>query len=207
MSSSVDDSGGAGNASLSASQASFVNAGLQPDVGMVLYNTTQGTNGLITAVTPTTLTATGVTWDDGDGYRAVSINGAEISSINHSLDVTAGNIFAALASVAACDCTFATWAYNGRLDGGDYLGKLNIIEAGAFHVNPCGMPGQRMTPEQRTHWLTYTNSALDQIRTGKVDVCDGATGSEYPSVGWAEQSLTSWNAAKIIAGRIARTLP
>lgn len=201
----LDDSGLLAQASLTDSQADFENAGFQPNKGMILYNTTQSTSGPITAVTPTTMTATGVTWDTDDGYRAVSISGAEIATIEHYLNVTAGNIFAVMASVGACDCTLAAWASNGLQDGNDFLGKLNIIEAGAYHTCRCGMPGQRMTAEERTHWLTQSNMQLDAIRTGKIDVCQGATGSDYPSVGYAEQSLTAWNAAKIIANRIART--
>jgi hypothetical protein len=201
----LDDSGGAANPSLQDSQANFDNAGLQPNEGMILYNTTQNTSGSITAVTETTLTATGVAWDDGDAYRTVSISGSEIATIEHYLNVTAGNIYAVLASVGACDCTLASWAYNGNLDGSDFLGKINIIEAGAYHTCRCGMPGQRMTPEERTHWLTQSNMQLDAIRTGKLDVCDGATGSDYPSAAWAEQSLTVFNAARIIANRIAIT--
>jgi hypothetical protein len=202
----VDDSGLLAQASLSASQADFVNDGFRPNEGMILYNTTQATSGPITAVTPTTMTATGVTWDNGDAYRAVSIGGDEIATIEHYLNVTAGNIFAVLASVGACDCTMATWAYNGNFDGADFLGKLNIIEAGAYHVCRCGMPGQRMTPEERTHWLTQSNMQLDAIRMGRIDVCDGATGSDYPVTGWAEQATTEFNRARIIANRIAREL-
>ena len=66
----TDDSGGSANAALSDSTADFDD--IQAGVGMVLYNTTQGTNGPVTARTPTTLTATGVTWDDGDAYRIVA---------------------------------------------------------------------------------------------------------------------------------------
>jgi hypothetical protein len=201
----LDDSGLLAQANLSDSQADFEDAGFKPNKGMILYNTTQSTSGPITAVTPTTMTATGVTWDTTDGYRAVSISGAEIATIEHYLNVTAGNIFAVLASVGACDCTLASWASSGNQDGADFLGKLNIIEAGAYHTCRCGMPGQRMTPEERTHWLTQSNLQLDAIRTGKIDPCDGATGSAYPSAGWAEQSLTVFNAARIIANRIART--
>jgi len=204
LSMSLDDSGGAGNLFLTDSQAEFVNAGMLPGKGMILYNTTQGTSGPITAVTSTTLTATGVTWNDGDGYRTVSITGAEIATIEHYLNVTAGNIFAVMAAVGACDCTLASWAFNGLYDGNDFLGKINIIEAGAYHTCRCGMPGQRMTPDERAHWLTQSNMQLDAIRTGKIEVCAGHTGSDFPVVGWAEQAHTEFGQAQIIANRIRR---
>ena len=200
----LDDLGGAGNPSLQDLSARFVDAGLRAQEGMILYNTAQGTSGEITAVTQTAMTATGVTWDNGDAYRTVAIDAAEIATIEHYLNVTAGNIHAARAAVNACDCTLASWAFNGNYDGNDFLGKLNIIEAGAFHTCTCAMPGQRMTDEQRTMWLTFSNEQLNYIRSGDIGLCDGETGSTWPSVGWAEQALTPRNAARIIANRIAR---
>jgi hypothetical protein len=38
-------------------------------LGVQCYNTTQGTNGVITALTTHTVTATGVTWDLDDEYE------------------------------------------------------------------------------------------------------------------------------------------
>jgi len=200
----LDDSGGAGNASLQDLSAQFINAGLRQDQGMILYNTTQGTSGEITNVSQTTLTATGVTWSNGDAYRAVAIDAAEIATIEHYLNVTASNIHAARAAVGACDCALAAWAYNGNLDGNDYLGKLNIIEAGSFHTCSCAMPGQRMTDEQRRLWLTWSNEQLGYIRSGEIELCDGETGSTFPVVGWAEQAHTEFGAARIIANRLRR---
>ncbi len=200
----LDDSGGAGNASLQDLDALFADAGLKPNEGMILYNTTQATSGAITAVTQTTLTATGVTWDNGDAYRTIAISAIEISTIEHYLNVTAANIHAARAAVGACDCTLASWAYSGNMDGYDFLGKLNIIEAGAFNFCPCALPGQRMTDEYRRTLLEYSTSELNRIRSMEIELCDGYTGSTYPSAGWAEQALTPHNAARIIANRIAR---
>ena len=45
----------------------FIKMGINED--LVCYNTTQVTNGLITAVTHTTVTVDGVTWDNGDEYE------------------------------------------------------------------------------------------------------------------------------------------
>lgn len=54
-------------ASLQDRDGYFRKMGIQ--VGLDCHNTTQGTNGAITAVTHETITATGVTWDNGDEYE------------------------------------------------------------------------------------------------------------------------------------------
>lgn len=201
----LDDSGGAGNPGLQDLSAQLASSGVEANAGMVIYNTTAGTSGEVTAVTDTTLTATGVTWDDGDAYRIVPIGGQEIATIEHYLNVTAGNIHAALAAANACDCALAAWASSGTGDGADYLGKLNIIEAGAFHTCSCGMPGQRMDTEQRRLWLEWSNEQLARIREGTIELCDGATAAGYPSLGIAQQGHTRYGEAEIIVNRLRRT--
>lgn len=193
----ADDSGGAANPSLQDTQAQFLNLGVQANVGMVLYNTTQNTSGIVTAVTATTITATGVTWDNADAYRIVPINAVERSTIENYLNITSNNIHAARAASGGCDCTLASWAT-------DFLGKINIIEAGSFHQCQCAEPGQHLSDEQRRLYLEWSNQQLDNIRTGKIELCDGATGSEFPSVGWAEQTVTEFAKAQIIVNRGAR---
>lgn len=187
----TDDSGGAGNASLQDSMANFVNLGVEAMTGMIIYNTTQGINGPITAVTPTTITATGVTWDNGDAYRVVPIDANERSTIEHYLNITAPNIHAALAASGACDCTLAGWA-------DEYLAKINIIEAGSFHQCPCAQPGQRLSDEERRLWLEWSDRQLSLLRSGEIEVCAGATGSTFPAIGVAEQAVTEFAGARII---------
>lgn len=193
----LDDSGGVGNVFLTSSQANFINAGIRANEGMVLYNVTQSTSGPVTAVTETTLTATGITWDDGDEYRIVGINAAQIATIENYLAITAGNINATIASVGACDCTFSAW-------GQQLLEKLNIIETGAYHFAVCGMPGQHLSTEDKRLLLDQVNQQLAYIRSGEVELCDGETGSTFPVTGWAEQSVTEFNRARIIANRLWR---
>lgn len=190
--SGVDDSGGAANAFLTNSQANFDSAGLHANEGMVLYNVTQSTNGPITAVTQTTLTATSVTWDDGDEFRTVAINGSQIATIEMYLAITAGNINATLASVGACDCTLSVW-------GLQHLEKLNIIETGAYHFATCGMPGQHLDTNDKRLLLEQVNLHLGHLRSGEVEVCDGETGSTFPIIGWSSQGLTPFSSAEIVA--------
>jgi hypothetical protein len=196
MMAGADDSGGVGNASLSDGQASFMKKGVLPHKGMILYNTTQNTSGPVTAVTQTTITAVGVTWDDADGYRIVLLTGIERSTIEHYLNVSASDIHAALAASGACDCTLASWAPA-------YLAKLNIIDAAAYYQCPCGQPS--FDPGQQAGLLEWASNELANLRMMKVDVCAGATGSDFPVTGWAQQGTTEFARIKIIADDILKS--
>lgn len=194
---SVDDSGGVGNASLQDSQANFNEAGLRPNVGMILYNLGQGasptiTSGPVTAVTVTTLTATGVTWDDGDVYRIVGINTSQIATINNFLRITAPKIDIVRASVGACNCTLSA-------PGAALMSLLNIIYTGLNHFAVCGMPGQHLDTDQKRLLLEDVNAQLALIYSGDTELCEGETGSTLPIIGWSSQGLTPFGAAEIIA--------
>lgn len=190
----MDDSGGAGNAFLTDTVQDFIRSGVKPNQGMVLYNTTQGTQGAVTAVTNTTLTA-GILWDDADAYRITMITAAERSTIEHYLNIAASDIHAAMAASGMCDCTLASWAAG-------YLEKLNIIDAAAYYTCPCGSPS--MTDERKAGLLEWMDRQLRMIRMGEVELCHGATGADFPAIGWAEQSLTDFNTANIIVNRARR---
>jgi len=192
----ADDSGGAANVSLQDSSQHFVtDSGIKANVGMVLYNLTADTSGEVTAVTETTMTATGVTWDDGDLYRIVAIDQNEIAQIELYLDIAASDIHAALAASGACDCTLASWAHK-------YLEKLNIIDAAAYYQCPCAKPN--ITDDMRQAYLDWASNQLNMLIIGKLDVCQDATGSDFPAIGWAEQSLTDFATAEIILNRRMR---
>lgn len=182
---------GPGTAVLRDDDADFESWGIV--AGMVAQNVTQGTYGVITAQTATSLTVAGVTWTLSDRWRVVPITPGEWDTIEHYLDIVANDIHAALAAVGACDCTLAAW-------GIEYLKKINIIEAGAFHKCSCGKPS--MSDEERRLMLEWADRQLDLIRTGKTELCSGETGSEYPAVGWANLALTERGAAEIIANAV-----
>ena len=59
--------GADGATALQDSKGYFLKMGIQEDLDC--HNTTQVTNGPITEVTAKTITATGVTWDNGDEYE------------------------------------------------------------------------------------------------------------------------------------------
>jgi hypothetical protein len=172
--------------------ANFLIHGGRANIGQVVYNLTRGTSGLITAISETSITATGVTWSIGDEYRVVFLNSAEIAQIEQWLGITAGDIHASLAAVGACDCTYSSWGLN-------FLTKVNIVEARTFFDCPC-------TPElsdaEKKSLRELVESWMKQIRSGEVDVCEGATGSLFPAIGFAEQASTEFALARILAKEI-----
>lgn len=189
MISGAHEGAGPADATLSYSQGQFATKGTQANVGMVLYNLTQSTSGPVTAVMETSLTATDVTWENADIFRIVLITGIEISTIEHYLDVAASDIHAALAASGACDCTPASWANN-------YLAKLNIIDAAAYYSCPCGQP--KFTSEKEAALLAWIGDQLTNLVTGRIEICAGETGADFPALGWAQVSVTDFNAARII---------
>lgn len=180
---------GPDDAALSDPYANFPGNGIVANRGMVLYNLTAGTNGEVTAVTTTTLTATGVVWDPDDEYRIVALNRNAIARIEMQLDIAAANIHAALHATGACDCTLASWA-------AEFFKKLNIIEAGVLQRCPCQ---RTLDPSSQSQLLDFMLGQLEMIRTGKLEPCAGETGAEWPATGWAEQGTTEFNVGQIIA--------
>jgi len=191
-----DNGGGAAVAYLTDTGVNFTQS-FRPNEGMWLWNLTEETDGQITAVTETTLTATGVTWTNGDSYRAVAITSMERSMIQLGLSITAGDIDAVLASVGACDCTVSSW-------GANFLSKLNIIETAIFHNCPCGSP--TLSDADKALYLNWINEQMRQLRSGELDICEGATGSLYPAGAYIEHSWTDFNAAQIILNTRRRNI-
>lgn len=188
------DAAGVGSPYLQDSTVNFINAGAIANVGQTLYNVTQNSNGLITAVTENTLTATGVVWDNADTYRSAFLSTSQRSQIEHYLNITAGDIHAALGSVAACDCSFSEWGLN-------YLAEVNIISARVFYDCPCAPD---LSDNEKRMYSELITDRLKLIRSGEVDVCDDATGSLFPATSWAEQGVTPFANAEIILNDILR---
>lgn len=192
---------GPADAALVYAQGDFVNRGVEPLIGMTLYNVTQGTSGDVTARTATTITAAGVTWNAADAFRIVLMNGLEEDTIEHYLEVAAGDINAALHATGACDCTWASWVRNTDTAVG-FLGKLNIIDMAAYYSCQCGQP--RLSDAMKQKYLDWMSQQLSMLVSGELEICDGETGSKFPSMGWAEQSHTDFQAAQIIWNDILR---
>jgi hypothetical protein len=184
-----DRSGGGPNAALLDTQADFIKGGIKANQGMVLYNLTTGLSGPVTAVTTTGLTATGVLWTNGQLYRIAALSGTEIAAIETALDIAVSDLHAALAASGACSCTFASWA-------NDFLAKLNVIEAMAFYN--CSCAGTGLSDDMKMKYMDWSSAQQELIRTGKLELCAGETGSEFPSIDWAEMASTDFAAAEII---------
>jgi len=195
----ADDGGLVGANHLTDSQADFVNDGVKANVGMILYNVTGHSSGPVTSVDAHTIHATltggSNVWDDGDRYLLVTITGAERTTIENYLDISASDIWVALAAVDACSCSVASWATG-------YLEKLNIVDALIFHRCPCGRP--QMELDERKMFFDWVNNQLELLRTNKLDICAGATPADWPAVSFIEGSYTDFNSAVIYMNRFYR---
>lgn len=118
---------------------------------------------------------------------------AVVARIEAYLDMAASDIHMALASIGACDCTLASWAET-------YLKKLNVVDAAVIQQCSCGS----IDDADKQMWLTWLETQYELIREGKIVLCDGETGSQYPAFADAEIAHTDWSAAEIIANRMAR---
>lgn len=196
--SGIDNSGGAGNVALTDTlSADFARIlGMRANVGILLFNLIQNTNGPVTAVTTHTITATGVVWDDGDEYAFATITAQQAAHINRILVRSAGMINLALQSASACDCTFSAEAEAA-------LQHLNIVIAAAFYACNCGKSAV-IVGDVRRDYQRWAQEMLTELRDGRLEVCEGETGSDYPVLGWAERALTPHNVADIIRNRLLR---
>lgn len=190
--------GGVGNANLFDSQVNFPDRGVTANSGMWLWNLTKNTDGPITSVIDNnTIAATGVTWDSGDIYRVSMITTLERGQIEGALDIAASDIHLALAASAQCDCTWSSYSTQ-------FASKLNIVDASSYYQGKCGSP--KFTNEQRQGYLQWMNEQLRQIRTSETDLCAGATGADFPAVGYAEQVTTEFSRAEIVWNDIERNV-
>lgn len=188
----VDDSGGGPNAFLTDSTVNFLQIGIP--VLAAIRNATTGTYGKVTVAAANVLTTTN-SWSDGDVYQVLSLDGREVATIERYLDIAANDIHMARQANSGCDCTLTDAA-------SEYLRKLNVIDAAIWHQCPCANPG--FSDQVRQSYLQWITNELTNIRTGKIELCEGEAGSEFPVIGWAEQSVTPWAAAQIILNKLAR---
>lgn len=121
----------------------------------------------------------------------------EITALERQIEMAAGDINMALSQVGACDCTLSAYAVQ-------YLKKINILSTAVVYRVPCG---PRLSDDERAKWLEWIDAQLTMIREGKLEVCDGETGADFPAFGTAEIGWTEDNALQIIDNTIKRTTP
>lgn len=109
--------------------------------------------------------------------------------IESALDMSASKIDLVLASVGACDCTLST-------SGSAGLAYLNCLLAVVHYRCPCNSVD--VNDEMRRLYAEEAQSMIDALTDGRLEVCDGETGSQVVAIDWAEQASTPWNTARII---------
>ena len=129
----------------------------------------------------------------GEGYGADSE--PTLVDIDRYIAKGAARINMALNATGQCDCTHDSYAT-------EFLQELNLIAAAL--LIQCPDCSRRLTDAQREFYYTWLNDQLELLRTGKIDVCSGETTEAFPYITWAEQSLTDFNAARIVANDILR---
>jgi len=129
----------------------------------------------------------------GPGYDADSE--PSLSAVERYIAKGASRINVALMATGMCSCTFNAYA-------ADYLQELNVIAAAIMMI--CPDCNRHLDAESRAFWSEWLNEQLELLRSGKLELCSGATAIDYPSIGWAAQGVTDWNHARIIVNARAR---
>jgi hypothetical protein len=123
-------------------------------------------------------------------FFCVEIHGEdEPDQVKNYLRRAASTINMAMQASGACDCTLSAVSTA-------YLRDLSIVLAVVYHNCTCARPN--LSVEEKRLYLEQVQEELRLIRTGEHELCDGATGADFPALGWAEQSLTDHAAARII---------
>ena len=121
-------------------------------------------------------------------YWGVDIEDRYEAEVNMLLTFAASNIQAALQSSGAINCSMDDWATT-------YLKNLNVILGAVLYYAPCW---PHLTVEEKRLYMEFANEQLAQIRDGRLELCSGATGKDFPSIDWAEQAPDEFSAAKLI---------
>lgn len=124
------------------------------------------------------------------------LTGDQETVINNLLELSAGMLHAARMATGGCDCTLSSGADS-------YLAYLNSMLAATYYNCPCGRTN--LTEDDRNRLAFVIQEQLNLIRTGVVELCEGETGTTFPVIDWAEQTLTEWNVDRIIFSYMLRT--
>jgi hypothetical protein len=119
----------------------------------------------------------------------------EADQVKNYLRRATSTINMARQAQGACDCVLSTASTQ-------YLEDLSIVLAVVYHKCPCARPS--LTQAETQMYLDQVSNELRMIRTGEMELCAGHTGSDFPAIGWAEQSLTDFATANIIVNAARR---
>jgi len=106
-----------------------------------------------------------------------------LDRIERALDMSAGKIDGALVSVGACTCTLS-------VAGQRALANLNCLLAVVHYSCPCNSVD--VTDDMRRLYAEEAQGMIDALLSGVLEVCEGETGSNFPSVAFPQ---VAWNDA------------
>ena len=136
------------------------------------------------------------TADEYAAFWCLDLDSSEEEAIvNMVLEIAASDIHAAMAATGQCDCALASWA-------DVFLRKLNIIDAAIYHKCPCA--STKISDAMRQAFLAWITNELTNIRMGKLELCAGETGADFPYTSWAELGTTEFAQVNIIVNDILR---
>lgn len=124
-----------------------------------------------------------------------TVSSEDEPQINFALRLSANRINMARQAQGACDCNLSTAS-------AEYLKWLNCLLALALHN--CKCTNLRVTPETKQLYLEASMADLELIQTGKIELCEGETGADFPYTGWADQGTTEFAQVRIIVNDILR---
>lgn len=133
--------------------------------------------------------------NDFESYWNIEVDLDAEADINRRLEMAASNVHMAMESVGACDCSLSATAT-------EYIKQLTLVLQAVLFPVYCG---PSFSDAENDRLLNWANDQLDQIKDGKIELCDGETGSTFPVVGWAQRASTEFAAAEIIVKDIMRS--
>lgn len=120
---------------------------------------------------------------------------AETNAINNKLNMAAGQINGARLAAGMTGCTLSDEAQT-------YLAFLNIILAAAMTACPCGQA--RLSEEEQEQWLDWARTEIERIADGKVPLCQGDSGADFPYLAAAEINYNGFTEAQIVWNQTRR---
>ena len=133
--------------------------------------------------------------NDFGTFFCAPVNDDEEAQLNRTLRLAATRINMARQAQGACDCTLSATSV-------EYLKYLNCILAIAFYN--CKCTNLNVTVEEKKMYMEAALADLELIQTGKIELCAGETGADFPWTGSAQQGWTEATQVQIIVNDILR---